>query len=167
MSDPTDTAEAVARTRSTAETALRLLLLTVLLNVVRYTVGAAIEAPVVTRLFGVMADNQAYFNTSFTTADWATSLAYNFVVWFSAVVAFHFMHPSLPGRWLARSLQAWGVMWVAFAAVSGVYMNHYSHPKAFYGWNVLDALLMFGLLALANAWLYPRVLGPTPRVARS
>lgn len=154
---PAAATEAREHGRSPVSTALRLLLLTLLLNVVRYTLGAIIEIPVVAPLFSVMGDNPEYFDTSFTTWDRATSYFYNFCVWFAAVVAFHVMHPSLRGGWLARSLQAWGLMWFFFAAVSAVYMNHYAHPKSFYGWNVLDALLMFGLLAFANALLYPRV----------
>jgi len=46
-------------------------------------------------------------------------------------------------------------------------MNHYAHPRDFYFWNVADALVVFPIVALANAWLYPRLLGVAPARATS
>lgn len=64
-------------------------------------------------------------------------------------------------RWrrVTKTLKAWGLMWFTFACVSAMYLNHYSHPKSFYAWSIVDAALMFALLAVANAVLYPRIVG--------
>jgi hypothetical protein len=140
------------------KTFLRLLLLTVILNLVRSFIGGVIEqATVLPRLMGAMAASRSYFNTRFTQADWVTSYAYNFVMWLVAVIAFHLMRPRLGTGRFAPSLKGFGLMYVFFAAVSAIYMNHYSHPRAFYVYNILDGLLVFGVVAVANALLYPRV----------
>jgi hypothetical protein len=140
------------------KTFLRLVLLTLFLNLVRYVVGGLIEqATVLPRLMGAMAASRSYFNTQFTRADWVTSYAYNFVMWLVAVVAFHLMRPRLGKGRFKPSLKGFGLMYLFFAAVSAIYMNHYSHPKAFYGYNILDGFVVFGVVALANAVLYPRV----------
>jgi hypothetical protein len=34
-------------------------------------------------------------------------------------------------------------------------LNHYSHPKAFYFWNCLDALITLAVAAVVNGLLYP------------
>jgi hypothetical protein len=47
-------------------------------------------------------------------------------------------------------------MFLFFASVSAVYMNHYSHPKDFYIYNILDGLVVFPIVAVANGLLYPR-----------
>jgi hypothetical protein len=44
-----------------------------------------------------------------------------------------------------------------FACISAIYMNHDTHPKDFYLWNILDALLVFPFVALANGLLFPRI----------
>ena len=44
-------------------------------------------------------------------------------------------------------------------------MNHYSHPKDFYFFNVLDALIVFTIVAVANGLLYPRFRLANPRTA--
>lgn len=137
---------------------VRLVLLTVLLNLVRYVIGGLVEqATVLPRLMEAMAASPSYFNTRFTQADWVTSYAYNFVMWLVAVIAFHLMRPQLGTGRFAPSLKGFGIMYVFFAAVSAIYMNHYSHPKAFYAYNILDALIVFSVVAVANALLYPRV----------
>ena len=38
-------------------------------------------------------------------------------------------------------------------------MNHYSHPKDFYFWIILDGVLMYALVAACNGLLYRRVMG--------
>lgn len=40
-----------------------------------------------------------------------------------------------------------------------VVLLHYSHPPDFYVWNILDAVIAFGTVALANGLLYGRVMG--------
>jgi len=144
-------------------TVLRFLLLVVLLNVVRYVVGPLVEAPLILpRLFGAMEASPEVFRTSFTTFDWVTSYGYNFLLWLSISWLYHLARPALRGGELARSLAVFGVGWLFFAALSFVYMNHYAHPRDFYLWNVADALVVFPIVALANAWLYPRLLGVAP-----
>lgn len=144
-----------------------LLGLILILNVVRYVVAAPLEQlSVLPGLFQAMGDNASYFNTSFTTWDFATSFFYNGVMWAVAVIAFHVMQPRLAGGWLAKSLQAFSLMWIFFAAVSAIYMNHYSHPKAFYLYNMGSAAIAFTVVALANALLYPRLVDRISRGAR-
>lgn len=141
-------------------TALRLLLLVVLLNVVRYVVGPIVEAPfILPRLFAEMEASPGVFRTEFTTFDWVTSYAYNFVLWLAIVWTYHLARPALRGGEIRRSLAVFGVAWLFFAALSFVYMNHYAHPRAFYLWNVADAAVVFPIVGLANAWLYPRLMG--------
>lgn len=69
------------------------------------------------------------------------------------------MRPALRGSDLIASFKALGLMWVFFASLSAVYMNHYSHPRAFYAWNIADALLTFFIVAVGNGMLYRRVMG--------
>ena len=68
-----------------------------------------------------------------------------------------------PEYFMVASLKSFGLMWLMFAAVSAIYMNHYSHPRDFYLWNILDAVIAFATVAVANGLLYRRVLGPPAR----
>lgn len=61
----------------------------------------------------------------------------------------------LRGNILARSLKTYGLMLLFFLSLSAIYMNHCSHPMAFYLWNCLDATIVFALVALMNGLLYP------------
>ncbi|MXX72145.1 MAG: hypothetical protein F4106_12815 [Gemmatimonadetes bacterium] len=140
---------------------LRFLVLVVLLNIVRYVVAGFVEQMLILpHLFAAMAASQEYFRTEFTTLDWVTSYLYNFAMWAVAAWVFHLLRPVLKGGDVAASLKSFGVMWLMFAAVSTIYMNHYSHPPDFYLWNILDAVIAFGTVALANGLLYRRVMGP-------
>ena len=137
-------------------TMLKLLGLVVVLNIVRYVAAAPLEVYLVLgQLFGAM-EQSACFNTAFTTADWVTSYFYNFMMWFSITLMFYFAEQGLGGGYVLRSLKLYGIAWLFFASLSAVYMNHYSHPKDFYFFNVLDALLVFPIVAIANGLLYPR-----------
>jgi len=132
----------------------------VVLNVIRYVVGAVTEpALIFPGLFGAMESASSYFNTSFSRLDWITSYFYNFAVWLTCVWVFHLMRPALHGNDVVASLKAFGLMWLYFASVSAVYMNHYSHSKTFYGWNIADALMMFTVVAIANGLLYRKFMG--------
>lgn len=143
-------------------TVLRFLVLVVLLNVVRYLVAGVVEqALVLPHLFGAMAESADYFRTEFATWDWITSYLYNFVMWGVAAWIFHLLRPVLKGGDVVASLKSFGLMWLMFAAVSAIYMNHYSHPRDFYVWNILDAVIAFGTVAVANGLLYRRVMGPS------
>lgn len=141
-------------------TFVRFLALVVLLNVVRYLVAGVVEQMLVLpHLFGAMAESPEYFRTEFTTWDWITSYLYNFVMWGVAAWVFHLLRPVLRGGNVVASLKSFALMWLMFAAVSAIYMNHYSHPRDFYLWNILDAVIAFGTVAVANGLLYGRVMG--------
>ena len=144
-------------------TVVKLLALVVVLNIVRYVVPGPLEALFIfDGLFGAM-EKSSCFNTNFTTFDWATSFFYNFMLWLSITWLFFLSESNLKGHYVVRSLKLYGVAWIFFAALSGVYMNHYAHTKAFYFFNVLDALIVFTIVALANGFLYPRFRLANPR----
>lgn len=140
------------------KTFLRLLGLVAVLNLVRYLVGGPIEAVTIMEpMHRVMPKHPEVFNTAFGGGDFAVSLAYNFVLWFAAALGFHLMEPQLRGGMLAKSLQGYGVMWLAFVSLAAVYMNHYTAAiQPFYLWSMVDAVIVYGVVALANAVLYPR-----------
>ncbi|MBX7151741.1 hypothetical protein K1X84_08875 [bacterium] len=138
---------------------LRFILLVVVLNVIRYVVGMPLEMLFVfDGLMGTMAGNPSYFNTNFTTSDWITSYFYNFMMWLSCVLIFDRMHPVISGSWMTKSLKIFSMTWLFFASVSAIYMNHYSHTKMFYFYNIIDSIIVFALVAIANSLLYPRLL---------
>ena len=142
----------------------RFLGLVLVLNILRYTGGYLFEPFLIyDGLFGAMAESASYFRTEFTTADWMTSYLYNFMMWLCCVWMFHLARPAIPGSDIMASLKVFGIMWLSFASVSFVYMNHYSHPRQFYFWNVFDALLVFALVAVGNGLLYSRLMGPYAR----
>ncbi len=134
---------------------LKFLALVVLLNLVRYVVGGVVERPAVTRLFRVMESYPAVFNNNFTTFDWVTSYFYNFMMWLTAAWVFALLAPSLRGHYVVRSLKVFGLILLFFFSLSAIYMNHYVHPKVFYFWNCVDALIVFPVVAVANGLLYP------------
>ena len=139
---------------------LRFLGLVVVLNVVRYTVVAGVEAAFIfDRLFGAMEQSPEYFNSDFATVDWVTSYGYNFVMWLVVAWVFHLLRPVVRGVDVVASLKVFGIMWLMFAAVSAIYMNHYSHPKDFYVWNILDGVVAFGLVGIVNGLAYRRIMG--------
>ena len=139
---------------------LRFLGLVVILNVRRYAVGAVVEPLLIfPGLFGAMENDSGYFNTSYTQLDWYTSYFYNFMVWLACVWVFHLTRPAMHGSDVTASIKVFGLMWLFFASVSAVYMNHYSHAKSFYAWNIADALMMFAVVAICNGLLYRRVMG--------
>lgn len=135
---------------------LKLILLCILLNLLRYYVIGFLEGLVIMGpLWESMQKNISYFNTDFATIDWVTSYFYNFVMWFTVTVAFHKVHPHLRGSMPVKSLKVYGFFVIVFASISAIYMNHYSHSKDFYLYSILDAVLVFSLLGLANGFLYP------------
>ena len=139
----------------------RFLGLVLILNVIRYLGGFLFEPFVIfPGLMGAMAQSAEYFRTEFQTFDWVTSYFYNFMMWLCCVWVYHLVRPVLRGPDLAASLKTFGIMWLSFASISAIYMNHYSHPGDFYFWNVLDGLLVFALVGVANGLLYRRLMGP-------
>ena len=88
------------------------------------------------------------------------SLGYNYAMWFVAAVVFHLLNPVLRGSIWVRSLKSYLLMAAFFCALAAVYMNHYvAGIRPFYYWSMVDALIVFTVVALANALLYPRFFG--------
>lgn len=135
---------------------MKLLGLVFLLNIIRYVVGGVLEAYIIMpALFGAMEESRSYFNTDFTLTDWVTSYLYNFLMWLTIVWAFHTTQAGLKGGTIEKSLKVFGFALLFFLSVSAIYMNHYSHPRDFYLWNMLDAVLVFTIVAVSNGMLYP------------
>ncbi len=145
---------------------LKLIALTVVLNLVRYfVIGLVEEIVIFEKLGAVMAASPSYFNLKFTTADWVTSYLYNFVMWLMPTIFFHKTHPFLRGSMILKSLKVYIPTLVVFLSISAIFMNHYSHPKDFYLYSMLDAVIVFPLVAVANGLLYPFFVRPESRVA--
>ena len=139
---------------------IRFLALVLVLNVLRYAGGFLFEPFIIfPGLFGAMEESASYFRTEFTTFDWVTSYLYNFVMWLTCAWIYHLMRPVIKGSDLVSSLKIFAILWLMFASVSFIYMNHYAHPRDFYFWNVFDALLVFTLVAVGNGLLYRRIMG--------
>lgn len=139
-------------------TLVKFLVLVAVLNVIRYALGWPLERLLIfNRLFGAMEKGSSCFNTAFTTFDWVTSYFYNFMMWLTLTWIFVKMHPVLAGNPVVRSLKIFGLGFLFFASVSAIYMNHYRHPKDFYFYNILDGMIVFPLVAVANGLIYPRV----------
>jgi len=139
-------------------TFLKFLGLVVALNIVRYTVPLPYEWPLaVAPMMEVMQKNPVYFNSDFTTFDWVTSYFYNFIMWCGFTWVYYYLHKAFKGNHVTRSLKVYAIMLVLFSAVSAIYMNHYSHPKGFYVWSIVDAALVFPPVAIANGLLFPLI----------
>jgi hypothetical protein len=143
---------------------VRFLVLVLLLNVLRYAGGFLFEPWVIfPGLFSAMEESASFFRTEFQTIDWVTSYLYNFMMWLSCVWVFHIARPAIEGSDLIASAKIFGVMWLSFASISFIYMNHYAHPRDFYVWNVFDALLVFALVGVGNGLIYRKIMGPCAR----
>ncbi len=144
--------------------ALKLAGYVLILNVIRYVVGGPIEQfTIMEPMHRVMPLYPDVFNADFSNRDFAISLFYNYMLWFAATLAFHMMHPALSGSWLTKSFKAYGVMCLSFVSLAAVYMNHYVDAvKPFYFYSMLDAVILFALVAAANAVLYPRFFAGRP-----
>lgn len=139
------------------KTIAKLAALVVVLNVVRYTVGGFLESfTIMEPMHRVLPRYPEVFDVDFSTTDFATSLVYNYLMWFWAAVAFHLLLPVLRGPLWVRSLKSYGLMAAFFISLAAVYMNHYvAAVKPFYVWSMVDALILFPLVGLANAVVYP------------
>lgn len=137
----------------------RLLALTLLLNIVRYVIGIPIEAVTIMEpMHRVMPLFPEVFDNDFTARDFMISLAYNFMLWFSAVLVFHVAQPALAGPMWLRSFKVFGIMALFYASLAAIYMNHFTDAvKPFFIWSIVDALIIFSVVALANGVLYPRL----------
>ncbi len=79
------------------------------------------------------------------------------MMWFIVTVVFVLMHKNLQGNMIIKSLKVFGLIFLLFASISAIYMNHYTHAKTFYILNILDGVIAFTIVALANGLLYPRI----------
>jgi hypothetical protein len=143
------------------KTFLKFFALVVLLNVIRYSFAyLPLEQLAFQPMFGVMNANPAYFNMNFSTSDWATSYLYNFMMWLAFTWVFVLVQPRLKGHPVLRALKVYGLMFLIFASISAIYMNHYAHPKEFYLYSIFDALLVFPVVAVATGLLHPILFKP-------
>ncbi len=137
---------------------VKFLTLVLALNLIRYVFGYPFEKLLIFGpLFGTMERNALCFNTTFTTSDWTTSYFYNFMMWLTITWVFVKMQPGLTGDAVTKSLKVYGLMFLFFASVSAIYMNHYRHGTTFYAYNILDGLIVYTLVAVANGLIYPRL----------
>ena len=141
------------------KTLLKFLLLVVILNVVRYLVGGPIEAIfVVEGMHGVMPQFPSAFNLDFSGTDFAISFFYNFMLWFAAAAVFYVAYPALKGHFVVRSLKVFGLMLLFFISLAAIYMNHYVDAvKTFYLYSMLDALILFPIVGIANGLIFPKL----------
>ena len=141
----------------TRETVTRLLLLVLALNVIRYVIiGPMEQVTIMEPMHQGFVDYPEFFNADFATNDFIISLVYNFVMWVAVVLSFHYMQPSLPGLLLWRSLLSFALSGVFFISLAAVYMNHFrDHIKPFFLWSMVDAVLVFSMMGIANGLLYP------------
>jgi hypothetical protein len=134
---------------------LKLLLYTLILNVLRYFPGSILEQYTI---MGPMHAPMEQFPDcfGFRPEDFPTSLIYNFMLWFSVVILFHWAHRHLNGAMWVKSLQVFGICCLFFVSLAAVYMNHYTEGmRPFYRYSMLDALILFAFLGLINGFLYP------------
>ena len=137
--------------------ALKLVGLTFVLNLVRYLIGGPIEGiTIMEPMHRVMPLYPEVFNNEFGGTDFAVSLFYNFMMWLTAGWVFYLLHPVLRGGFVLKSFKSYGLMCLFFVSLAAIYMNHYTADvKPFYFWSMVDAVIVFTVVALANGFLYP------------
>lgn len=140
-------------------TAFKFLLLVIVLNLIRHLFGWHLEGRyVLPGMFGVMEKLPGCFNADFSSNDFAVSLFYNFMLWLSATWIFHVAHSNLSGSWVAKSLKIYGLCCLFFLSLTAVYMNHFADPaRPFYLYSMLDAIILFPIIAVANGPIYPKL----------
>ena len=138
---------------------LKFLLLVLILNIIRYLLGGPIEAVTIMEpMHEVMPKYPEVFDTDFTGTDFAISFFYNFMMWLTATWVFHVAHPAVSGNFIVKSLKIFGLMCLFFISLAAVYMNHYTAPiKQFYLFSMIDAIIVFSIVALGNGLIYPRL----------
>ncbi len=138
-------------------TIFKLFLLVIVLNLIRYLVGGPIEAiTIMEPMHAVMPKYPEVFNTNFGAVDFMVSLFYNFMLWFAAACLFHLAHPALKGTMMLKSLKIYGLLCLFFISLAAIYMNHYTEPiRPFYLYSMIDAVIVFAVVGLANGLLYP------------
>ena len=140
-------------------TFLKFILLVIALNAVRYLVGGPIEAVTIMEpMHEVIPKFPDVFDNDFDAMDFTISVFYNFMLWLTATWVFHIAHPVVQGNFIGKSFKLFGLMCLFFVSLAAVYMNHYtSVVKKFYLFSMLDALIVFSIVALANGLIYPRL----------
>jgi len=140
--------------------ALKFLLLVVLLNIIRYVLVTPIEGLLIFEWHDRVMQGADYFNFNFSKMDWVTSFFYNFMLWFTITLVFYLMHPVLKGHMVIKSFKVYGLMYLFFASLSAVYMNHYL-DKEFHIVIIVDGLITFSVLGLANGLIFPKMFKQT------
>lgn len=137
----------------------KFIFLVFLLNVIRYVIGGPIEAAVLMEpMHAVMPQYPEVFDTDFSNTDFTVSLFYNFMMWLVATWVFYLAHPAMEGGYIVKSLKIFGLMGLFFISLAAIYMNHYTADiKTFYLYSMLDAVIIFPLVGLANGLLFPRI----------
>lgn len=135
-------------------------MLVLLLNLVRYLIGGPLEALfVVENMHAVIPQFPEVFDNDFSNTDFVISLGYNFMLWLTATWMFYLAHPALKGNYIIKSLKVFGLMGLFFVSLAAVYMNHYTDAvKPFYLYSMLDAVILFPIVGVANGVLFPRFL---------
>lgn len=137
---------------------LKVFLLVFLLNSVRYAVGWPLERLFMReKLHAAMQDAGDIFNLQPTPWNWAAFFFVNFLIWFLITVVYVKIEPVVHGHPIRKSLKVYGVMFLFFVAISALYMNQYNHPGDFYVYHILDGMLIFPLVAVANGLIHPRL----------
>ena len=131
--------------------------LVVLLNLVRYTAGGFLEnLTIMEPMHRPLPLFPEAFDQEFSTLDFMISLVYNYAMWFFATAVFHLLNPVLRGPLILRSLKSYLLMACFFSTLAAVYMNHFvGGIRPFFYWSMVDAFLVFTLVGLVNAALYP------------
>ena len=144
------------------KTFAKLVVLVVLLNIIRYIIGGPIESfTIMEPMHQPMIEYKDCFNSDFTNIDWASSFFYNFLVWFCAAWIFHLAQHSVSGNMIVKSFKIFGIALLFFISISAVFMNHYIEGiRTFYRFGMIDAVITFSIVALANGLLYPRFFRP-------
>lgn len=139
------------------KTVFKFLGLVLILNFIRYFIGGPIEALVLMeQMHAVIPQYPEVFDNNFSTLDFSISLFYNFMLWLTATWVFYLTHPQLQGNFILKSLKVFGLMGLFFVSLAAVYMNHYTADiKTFYLYSMLDAVILFPLVGVANGLLFP------------
>ena len=135
----------------------KILLLTLIINVLRYYPLSYVESlTIMEGMFGTMEAHPQYFG--FTPDDLPWSYLYNFILWLCVVVIYHLAHRQLNGSHINRSLQVFAICGLFFISLTAVYMNHFNlEIRSFFRYSMMDALILFFFLGLANGLVYPKV----------
>ena len=143
---------------------LKFLFLVVLLCVVRFAIGWPLEHFLVhDRLSSVMESDYDIFNWQFSAWNWVVHFFLDFMTWFLISLLYVKMEPVVHGHPIRKSLKVYGVMFLFFSTSSFVYMNHFSRPGDFFVYTMLDRLLLFTVVAVANGLIHPWIFKIAPQ----